>query len=330
MLVTDGDEFLVYDAGIEAQPHGDHAHKYEYQPGLTDVAYSAPKAGHAVVHADHTTLFSDGTGEITVLKSSDIARPDAPSTAHRTDTPHHGVALQLTDGSLLTTQGTTEARNTIQVLRDGKVTAETTDCPGIHGEAAAAPTAKGDVVTFGCENGPVVFRDGAFHKVPVDDSYARSGNLFGSAASPIVLGDYKVDQDAELERPTRIALINTLTDDLELVDLKSAYWFRSFARGEHGEGLVLTYDGKLHVIDVDAGTATRSIDVIKPWTEDEDWQQPGPLVKVADHHAYVVEPQAKEIVVIDFADGVVDRRIALEHAPVEMEILTGSAGHVHR
>ena len=79
--------------------------------------------------------------------------------------------------------------------------AETTGCPGVHGEAAAQPTAQGDVVSLGCENGPVVYRDGAFHKVTVAEGYQRSGNQFGSHDSPIVLADYKTDADAEQERP---------------------------------------------------------------------------------------------------------------------------------
>ena len=58
----------------------------------------------------------------------------------KTDAPHHGVALELSDGSLLTTQGTQEARSTVQVRRGDTVLAQTSDCPGVHGEAVAAPT----------------------------------------------------------------------------------------------------------------------------------------------------------------------------------------------
>lgn len=120
--------------------------------------------------------------------------------------PHHGVALELADVPLFTTQGTEDERHTVRVLgKDGAVKAETTDCPAVHGEAAAAPGASTDTVMAGCENGPVTYRGGTFHKVAVADAYARSGNLAGSERSPIVLGDYKVDEDAEQERPTRVA-----------------------------------------------------------------------------------------------------------------------------
>ena len=165
------------------------------------------------------------------------------------------------------------------------VAAETDACPGSHGEAVVESTAKGDVVVVGCTDGPVVYRDGAFYKVPVEDAYSRSGNLAGSEHSPIVLGDYKVDKDAELERPTRVALIDTRAASLRTLDLGSSYWFRSLARGPHGEGLVLTYDGALQVIDVAAGDVTATIPAIQTWEEKPEWQQPGPILKVAGERA---------------------------------------------
>ncbi|WP_233542807.1 hypothetical protein [Kocuria tytonis] len=60
------------------------------------------------------------------------------------------------------------------------------------------------------------------------------------------------------------------------VALGSHYWFRSLARGPRGEGLVLTYDGTLNVIDQDTGAVTAKIDVVQPRQEKADWQQPGP------------------------------------------------------
>src|SRR5690625_7399009 len=78
------------------------------------------------------------------------------------------------------------------------------------------------------------------------------GNQAGSEQSPVVLADYKVDKNAELERPTRVALINTekSTDDaISLVDVDASYSFRSLGRGPNGEALVLGTDGNLRIID---------------------------------------------------------------------------------
>jgi hypothetical protein len=49
-------------------------------------------------------------------------------------------------------------------------------------------------VIFGCEDGMLVFKDGKFAKISSPDAYGRMGNQAGSPASPVVLGDYKVDK----------------------------------------------------------------------------------------------------------------------------------------
>lgn len=325
VFVTDSDTFRLYDTGISSQPHGDHKHNFETDPGLTEVTYDMPHAGHVVLHHGRTVLFADGDGTILGMDSDKVADTGRGPTRYKADAAHHGVAMELADGSLLTTQGTKDARTTIQNKKGAKVLSETKDCPGIHGEAAAESDGDGDVVVFGCENGPVVFRDGAFHKVPVKDAYSRSGNLAGSDASPIVLGDYKVDKDAEQERPTRVALIDTRNDSLKLVDLGSPYWFRSLARGPEGEGLVLTYDGSLRVIDEEKGTQTASIKVIEPWQEKKDWQEPGPAIKVAGDKAYVTDAEKKKLHVVDLHKKAVSNTYDLPHTPVEIAVTTGEA-----
>lgn len=235
------------------------------------------------------------------------------------------MAIALKGGGLLTTQGTKDSRSTVQYLVDGAVRSETTDCPGVHGEATAKPNATGDVAVFGCENGPAIFRDGAFVKVPVDDAYARTGNLAGSSSSPIVLGDYKVDKNAKPERTTRVSLIDTTTATMKLVDLGSPYWFRSLARGPHGEGVVLTGDGRLNIIDMAGGTVTKRIDAIAPWQGGSDWQQPGPAVKVVGDRAYVTDAATKEVVVIDLEGGAEVKRIRVDVVPVELAVVSGYA-----
>ncbi|WP_313816453.1 PQQ-binding-like beta-propeller repeat protein [Citricoccus sp.] len=326
VMVSNGDQFEVYNSGIDAQGHGDHFHYYESDPGLSGIEFAAPYAGHVVVHHGLTTLFGDGDGSIQTFTSEHLkdGQPRTESTA--TDDPHHGVALQLIDGTLLTTQGTEEGRNTVQVKStgdNGEVLAETTDCTGVHGEAAAAPNENGDVVVLGCEDGPVIYRDGEFHKVAAENEYQRTGNLAGSEDSSVMLGDLKTDAEAEFERPTQVALIDTLTDSLQTVDLGSSYWFRSLARGPEGEALVLTYDGELNVIDEETGEITAEIPAIEPWEEKEEWQQPGPIVKVADSMAYVTDAENQQLVVIDLESGEVAHEFDLEVTPVEMAVVTG-------
>lgn len=324
VAVANSAGFQLYDTGVWSEGHGDHSHHYVAEAGMTEVVRPAEKAGHVVPHAGRTAFFADGTGIIMTVPTDQVADPDATVDERRTHTPHHGVALHLTDGTLLTTQGNDDERRTVQVLGGTDVVAETTACPGVHGEATAAPTEHGDVVVLGCENGPVVLREGTFHKVTVDAPYARTGNLAGHPDSPVVLSDWKTDLDADLERPTEIALVDTRNDTLSTVDLKSSYWFRSLARGPHGEALVLTYDGSLRVLDEESGREVSRIDVIEPWQEKKDWQEPGPVLKVVDHLAYVTDASSNELVVVDLSKGKVLERWTLPGAAVELAITTGS------
>jgi len=297
-----------------------------------------------------------GEGHVAGLKSlvaELVAEHEAKGTLHRGDGPYvapparegdlrfPGSAIALPDGTMVHTEGTKDARKSIVATKNGKEIARTDDCEGVHGEAA--PHSEGDdVAVFGCESGPVVYRDGDFHKVKVS-GYVRNGNLAGSHESPIVLGDHKTkkidDENAEAEHPTKVALIDSRNDSLTTVELGSSYWFRSLARGPEGEGLVLTYDGKVNVIDVETGKVTKRIDAIKPWKEKKDWQEPGPAIKVAGDKAYVTDAENKQLVVIDLEKGSVTKRIPLAHTPVEMAVVDGVAeapahkeaheGHAH-
>lgn len=338
VFVTDGDRFRLFDAGIVAEKHGDHKHYYAGTPAMTDVIFEAQKAGHVVVHEGVTTLFADGTGKIQSFDHTKLSSGDVTTLDAQTESAHHGVAVLLEDDSLLTTQGTTESRNTVQVVKDGKVTAETKDCPGVHGEAAAESNEQGDVIVVGCENGPVIFKDGAFHKVNTDFAYARTGNAAGSDHSDVVLMDLKTDENAEHERPTQVALVNTDNAKLTTVELGSSYWFRSLARGPEGEGVVLTYDGNLNIIDQKSGKVSGKISAISAWTEHEDWQDAGPILKVSGRTAFVTDAAKKELKIIDLETKKVDQTVKLPHAAVEMAVVTGApespksddhAGHNH-
>jgi hypothetical protein len=323
VMVTRGNEFQVYNTGIDAQGHGDHFHYYESTPGLSGIRFDAPHAGHVVTHHGLTTLFADDDGSIQTFTSEHLKDGQPRTETAATDSAHHGVALELADGALLTTQGTEDARDTVQVKDGDRTVAETSDCPGVHGEATAAPAEGGDVVVLGCEDGPVVYRGGAFHKIPAETAYQRSGNIAGTESSPIVLADLKTDADAELERPTRVALIDTLMDSLSTVELGSSYWFRSLARGPEGEALVLTYDGELTVIDEESGEIVDEIPAIEPWEEQAEWQQPGPILKTAGSMAYVTDAAQRTLVVIDLAAGEVVREVDLNATPVEIAVITG-------
>ncbi|MEU7322776.1 zinc metallochaperone AztD [Streptomyces griseoviridis] len=285
---------------------------------LTDIEYKGAKPGHVVRHAAKTVLFTDGTGEVNVFDPTALSSGKKP--AGRTYTsaePHHGVAIELADGSLVSTLGTEEKRTGALVLdRNDKEIARNEECPGVHGEAAA----ENEAVGVGCEDGILIYQDGEFTKVDAPDDYGRIGNQAGSDASPILLGDYKTDPEAQLERPTRVSLVDTEKKKLRLVELGTSYSFRSLARGPHGEALVLGTDGALHVIDPDTGEVERKIPAVGEWREPLDWQQARPTLFVRGHIAYVSEPGKKALHAVDLETG---KKIASVTLPKSTNELSG-------
>lgn len=327
LLVSTTGGFRVLDAGTWAEAHGDHAHYWTTAPALLDVTYPAQEPGHAVAHAGRAALFADGTGEVTVLDPAHVAEP-AEAVVDRLTLPaaHHGVAVPLSDDTMVVSEGTAEARTGIRVLdADGAEVAASDACPGVHGEAVAADEA----VVIGCEDGALVYADGAITKVQAPDAYGRIGNQAGSDASPVVLGDYKTDPEAELERPTRVSLIDTRDASLTLVDLPASYTFRSLARGDAGEALVLGTDGQLHVVDPGSGTLVRSIPVIDAWEEPVEWQQPRPAVLALDGSVYVTDPATRSVHAVDVETGEVWKSVQLDVVPNEVSGVTGEGAAEH-
>ncbi|GAA2058962.1 zinc metallochaperone AztD [Streptomyces cheonanensis] len=283
---------------------------------LTEATFAAEKPGHVVRHGDRTVLFADGTGEVTLFDPHELGGSALPATdTYQAAEAHHGVAVELESGDLLVTLGNEESRVGAMVLdADGEEIARSEECPGVHGEAAA----KDDVIVIGCENGVLVYKDGSFTKVDSPTDYGRIGNQAGSDESTVVLGDYKQDKDAELERPEQVSLIDTADGSLTLVDLGTSYTFRSLARGPHGEALVFGTDGQLHVIDPEAGEVTNSIPVTDAWEEPLEWQQPRPAVFVRDHTAFITEPATKELHAVDIESGEILTSVTLPQVPNEL------------
>lgn len=323
LFVSEGDGFRLLDLGGYSLPHGDHDHHHATSPTLTTFTYEASHPGHVVVHDGRTVLYGDGDGRVRSF-DSDAMREGAKSlpTADTwtEENPHHGVAVERRDGSVVATSAEGGEASGI-VIRDkkGRAVASSDDCPGTHGEAAA----KGGALVFGCEDGLLLVKGGRITKVDSPDDYGRIGNQAGSEGSPFVLGDYKTDPDAELERPERVSIADTRDGSLELVDLPASYSFRSLARGADGEGVVLGTDGALHVIDPARGEVTDSIDVIDEWTEPTEWQEPRPTLHVQDGTAYVTDPRAKTLHMVDLHSGEVINSGKLPVVPNE---LSGTLG----
>lgn len=299
------------------------------EPKLTDLVVDASAAGHVVRHAGNTVLFDDGTGTTTIFKTDDLANingalPEAE--IHTAASAHHGVSIMLEDGKLLTTVGDKTSRTGAVALEahDGhwdKV-AESNNCPGIHGEGTAADEA----VIFGCEDAALLFHRGGFEKFTAPDKYGRMGNAFVSETSPIVVGDYKNDPDAEGYLLNSVALIDTEKRTYSVVKLPDTvqYTFRDIARGPGDLAYILSSNGSIHVLDPKDGKIVDEFPVIEPWEGPTEWQDAHPAIVVNGNTAYVTEPAANTVHSVDLTTGKVNASARLDVVPNEVAITLGA------
>ncbi|OMQ16340.1 hypothetical protein A7K94_0203185 [Modestobacter sp. VKM Ac-2676] len=318
-LVTTDEGFQVLDTGVWT----DGGTSYAGDSELTEDVFAADTAGHVVVHGDRTVLFADGTGDITSFETAALRSSEGlPETEEWTsEAAHHGVAIELEDGRMLSTLGDEEGRSGARVLDPaGEEIARNEECPGVHGEGTVA----GEVAVFGCDDGVLVF-DGDFTKLPAPDEYGRTGNIFTTESSPVALGDYKSDPDLEGYLLSDIALVDTSADTLTIVPLPDGveYTFRDLARGPQGEAVVLGSDGGLHLLDEESGALLESYPVIDAWEGPAEWQDPHPALKVVHGIAYVTEPAANAVHAVDLATGEVLATGELDVTPNEIAVVTG-------
>jgi len=315
VMVTMSEGFQVLDTGAGTGE----------EPELTDVVFAADTPGHVVRHGGKTILYADGTSDTTIFESADLAASDA---APETETiegveAHHGVSILLEDGTFLTTVGNADGRNGIEA-RDasGAVIAENDQCPGVHGEG----TAKDEAVVFGCENGALVYSDGEIVKLDAPDQpYGRMGNAYVSETSPIIVGDYKSDPDAEGYLLGAVTLIDTAAKTLEVVELPEGaeYTFRDVARGPDDLAYILASDGAIHVLDPATAEIVDSFPVVEAWEGPAEWQDPHPAIVVDGTTAYVTEPAANSVHAVDLTTGDVLATGELDITPNEIAVAAG-------
>lgn len=299
------------------------------EPKLTDIRVDATAAGHVVRHAGNTVLFDDGTGTTTILKTDELATTEGAlpeAKTYKADSAHHGVSIVLEDGKLLTTVGDKSSRSGAVALEShgdhwDKV-AESKECPGIHGEGTAADEA----VIFGCEDGALLYHHGKFEKFTAPDKYGRMGNAFVSETSPIVVGDYNTDPDAEGYLLNSVALIDTEKHTFNVVKLPETvqYTFRDVARGPEDLAYILSTNGSIHVLDPKEGKIVNEFPVIKAWEGPADWQDAHPAIVVNGNTAYVTEPSANTVHSVDLGTGKVTATSKLDVVPNEIAISVGA------
>jgi hypothetical protein len=321
-LVTTAEGFQVLDLGTWTDTDGTST---VADPELTDLVFEADTAGHVVRHGDKTILFADGSGDITLFETAALldATDELPETeVVESEAAHHGVAIELEDGTLLSTLGTSESRNGIRVLDENREEiARSEECPSVHGEGAAA----NEIAVFGCSDGVLVYDAGEITKITAQDAYGRTGNQYVSETSPITIGDYNSDPDSEGYLLSQLLLTDTVAKTSTVVDMPEGvgYTFRDVARGPNDEGVIIGSDGVLHILDVETGEFTDSYPVIDAWDGPVEWQDAHPAVVVLGDTAYVTDPATNSIHAVDIETGEITASAALDNAPNEIAVVTG-------
>ncbi|WP_062070445.1 hypothetical protein [Demequina sediminicola] len=330
-VATDGG-WTVLDAGTWSQGHGDHYHYYTAEPMLTDLTIDAETPGHVVPHEGTTTLWDDATGHATVVEISewtDMAEHAHlhPIREYTAPEAHHGVAAVTEDGQMLVTRGNEDERTGAMVLAaDGAEMAVSDECPGVHGETGFRDADDEHFFMVGCEDGALVFHGDHVHKIVNADSPGRTGSLFSSEGSSVVLGDFNDDPDAGLGLD-QIALYDVASESVSVVkpfgDADALYTFRGIRRGSDGEALVLGSDGVLRTIDPATGEVTVETVVIDAWDVPEEWQTAHPSLTVVDGMAYVTDPATESLHIVDYVAGEVWKSAEVGVALNEVTAVTG-------
>ncbi|WP_052060715.1 zinc metallochaperone AztD [Rhodococcoides fascians] len=294
------------------------------QPQLTDTVFEAEKPGHVVRHGGKTILYADGTSDTTIFDTAALESADGlPETESIPGVDaHHGVSIVLEDGTFLTTVGNSNGRTGIEV-RDasGAVVAKNDQCPGVHGEG----TAEGEIVVFGCENGALIYDKGQITKLDAPDQpYGRTGNAYVSETSPLIVGDYKDDPDAEGSLLHAVTVIDPAAKTLDVVKLPDGaeYTWRGVARGPGDLAYIIGSDGAVHVFDPTTKTFTASYPVIDAWEGPAKYQDAHPGISIAGDTAYVTEPAGNSIHAVDLSTGNVTESKQLDVTPNEFVVVT--------
>ena len=315
VMVTMSEGFQVLDTAAGSSDEAE----------LTDSIFAADTPGHVVRHGGKTILYADGTSDTTIFDTADLAGSDGLPDTRTIEgvEAHHGVSVLLEDGTFLTTVGNADGRNGIVVRdSDGAEIAASDQCPGVHGEGTAAHEA----VVFGCENGALLYTDGEITKLAAPDQpYGRMGNAWVSETSPIIVGDYKNDVDAEGYLLSAVTLIDTEAETYEVVELPEGveYTFRDVVRGPDDLAYILASDGSIHVLDPETGEVTESFPIVDAWEGPVEWQDPHPAIVVAGDIAYVTEPAANSVHAVDLTTGEVLASAELDVTPNELAPAAG-------
>ncbi len=252
LIHPDADAVEFVDGGTWAVDHGDHAHYYVSDPAMLDAGLDIGRPIHHSANAGQLAIFADATGTVTIVDEAPLDDGEL-RVAGEIDTgaAHHG-GVAILDEDLVVVSGPEDGQDggladEVWLMHDGEQVG-TYACPGLHGELAGDGWA-----AFACADRILVVEGHGDHghemviDYPEELGDGRVGYLAGHPGSEVMIAasdDVLVVADAAsgeataLELPAPAAARASVDDD--------------------GNGLVLTDDGALHLVDPEAGEVVAS------------------------------------------------------------------------
>lgn len=336
-LVLQRDSGLVQfvDGGLWQEDHVDHLHDYKQAPRLLDFRLAASRPTHYETHDGLAALFFDGDADdgqpasVSLLTDASVAaaRAEAQLSLDRamhgtaeprgefllvSDTDPQAAAGSLPDGVALYRRGSAG------LTRLGRFD---TGCPGLHGSFSS-----GDYSVFGCLDGVLVVAQAGENFSA--RKLANPAQMPAGARIGTLVGHEDLDRFVGIASPGLLFEVDPAAGTITPIDWAADRTRRAHGFDAHGERfLVLDDEGVLHVLDpADGWHRHAAIPVI----DEMPAAAPFPSIAVsrAAEQAFVSDPMARAVAVIDLEAGEIEQWIALDFAPTGLAWL-GIEAHEH-
>lgn len=313
--------------------HHDHGHRHDPQVLSFEIRDDLPT--HPSANEDWISVFFDGSGVAAWVNEADLFEGN-PRVAFELATggPHHSGSLAVVHGGSsyfavapLNPEG--GLPHGVEVYDgQGELVGATSDCPGMHGNAANGATA-----VFGCRDGFVLIQasssgadvskyvpEGEFEGLGLRSAWAATGASF-------ILGRFS----ALPGQPARtvLGLVDVESGALRPLPPLSSGVLDHWRAVEpvQNRAVVLGTDGTLYIYSGSSAALERTVEGVVPaLTGDGDATH---QVAVADGLAAVASPTTGEVVLVDTDAGSILRRVSVGGAPSRLAILGARARGIY-
>lgn len=351
-----GDSVAFIDGGLWQEDHVEHLHDYEEAPVQLSYTLSGSRPTHVVPHEGQLAIFYDGDSEtdtpasITVISDSDIASENAAPLAIDYSVNMHGVAEPRGDhlfASWRRDDADTTSANPIlpdQIavyhLHDEEYEQEEildVTCPNLHGAAQNE-----SYLAFGCSDGVVLIQeqDETFTTSKIDnpeevEEGLRVGSLYGHEDAEQFIGLASAHGGSSVQWFS----IDPEEGEMELIDWQPVEGASVVGRGfsfAAEQFLILDNQGYLTMLephDHDGHSHWEFSERILITEEDlaNTPEEAGFSLAFSHsgHYAYVTDPIAQHVVIIDLEEKTIAGELELGFVPTALTWLGIAEAHDH-